>query len=95
MPIIEFNCPFHGTHERIILSREEADKASSAPCPDCGSIAERVMSTCNANFVGDGFYKPSASGSAVSRVDGSKLAKEVYQEMGGHRGVVKKVQEQG
>ena len=54
MPTYEFRCPEGHDFENFYRSIGTAQ--STAPCPKCGKMAERVMSATGFAFKGSGFY---------------------------------------
>ena len=54
MPTYEFRCP--EGHEFEKLYRTISGAESVAACPQCGKIAERMMSATGFAFKGSGFY---------------------------------------
>lgn len=54
MPTYEFRCPRGHEFEKFYrsISRSEAQAA----CPDCGELAERILSPTGFSFKGSGFY---------------------------------------
>ena len=54
MPLYEFRCPQGHDFEKFY--RSIATAPSEEKCPECGSMAERVMSAAGLVFKGSGFY---------------------------------------
>ena len=54
MPLYEFRCPSGHDFEKFYRSIGSAP--SEEKCPECGQIAERLMSTAGLVFKGSGFY---------------------------------------
>ena len=78
MPTYEFRCP--QGHEFEKLYRTISGAEAQAACPQCGQIAERMMSAPGFAFKGSGFYltdygknahRGSAEGKAASTEGGS------------------------
>ena len=44
MPIYEYECPYHDNNLRFELLRPISEASNSAPCPQCGKEAQRVVS---------------------------------------------------
>ena len=99
MPIIEYVCKEGHVTEILYLTFAEADAAgeSRVLCGTCGPHyvpATRVEFSLpgQAILLGDGFYKPAASGRTQTKgADPSKAAKEFIGEIGGAQGLVKAV----
>ncbi len=76
MPTYEFRCPLGHEFEKFYRSIGVADNA--AACPQCGQIAERMMSAgAGLVFKGSGFYltdygKNAHRGTAEAKPDGAK-----------------------
>lgn len=91
MPIIEFSCNTNGhITEKLFLTFAESDRAESIKCPECGGKAHRIVSMPGAPILlGDGFYKPAASGKTHTKsADATKATKEYLRHMGGGKGVI-------
>src|SRR4051812_43837905 len=54
MPTYEFRCPDGHDFEKFYRTISGAE--SQAACPECGKLAERVMSATGFAFKGSGFY---------------------------------------
>src|SRR6476620_8431380 len=54
MPTYEFRCP--RGHEFEKLYRTISGAEAQAACPECGELAERIMSPAGFAFKGSGFY---------------------------------------
>ena len=54
MPLYEFRCPSGHDFEKFY--RSIATAPSDEKCPECGKMAERVMSAAGLVFKGSGFY---------------------------------------
>ena len=54
MPLYEFRCPSGHNFEKFYRSIGSA--ASQENCPECGAMAERLISTAGLIFKGSGFY---------------------------------------
>jgi putative FmdB family regulatory protein len=54
MPTYEFRCPQGHEFEKFYRSISGAE--AQAACPQCGEIAERMMSAAGFAFKGSGFY---------------------------------------
>ena len=54
MPLYEFRCP-HG-HDFEKFYRSIGAARTEEQCPECGAMAERVMSAAGLVFRGSGFY---------------------------------------
>ena len=54
MPLYEFRCPTGHDFEKFYRSISSAP--SEEKCPECGLMAERVMSAAGLVFKGSGFY---------------------------------------
>ena len=54
MPTYEFRCPEGHEFEKFYRTISGAE--SAAACPQCGKIAERMMSAAGFAFKGSGFY---------------------------------------
>ncbi len=54
MPLYEFRCPSGHDFEKFY--RSIGTSSSEEPCPECGVVAARVMSTAGLVFKGSGFY---------------------------------------
>ena len=54
MPLYEFRCPDGHDFEKFYRSIGSAQ--SEAQCPECGALAQRVMSAAGLVFKGSGFY---------------------------------------
>ena len=47
MPIYEYRCPSPSCGMRFSLQGNMAEAGNDKPCPDCGSVSPRVMSSFN------------------------------------------------
>lgn len=54
MPLYEFRCPTGHDFEKFYRSINSAQ--SEEKCPECGLLAERLMSAAGLVFKGTGFY---------------------------------------
>ena len=54
MPTYEFRCPRGHDFEKFYRTISGAE--AQAACPDCGELAERIMSPAGFAFKGSGFY---------------------------------------
>ena len=54
MPTYEFRCPEGHDFEKFYRTISSAESQSA--CPECGKLAERVMSRSGFAFKGSGFY---------------------------------------
>jgi putative FmdB family regulatory protein len=54
MPTYEYRCPAGHDFERFY--RKISDASAQVECPECGKIAERLMSVGGFAFKGSGFY---------------------------------------
>jgi len=54
MPLYEFRCPSGHEFEKFYRSISAA--SSGENCPECGQLAERLMSAAGLVFKGTGFY---------------------------------------
>ena len=54
MPTYEFRCP--NGHEFEKFYRTISGAEAQAACPECGTIAERILSAAGFSFKGSGFY---------------------------------------
>lgn len=54
MPTYEYRCPAGHDFERFY--RKMSDASAQVECPECGKIAERLMSVGGFAFKGSGFY---------------------------------------
>lgn len=59
MPIYALSCKKCST-PREVLTSYETFKKTKYRCKECGGECEPVLTTCNFNLQGDGFYKPAA-----------------------------------
>jgi putative FmdB family regulatory protein len=96
MPTYEFRCPQGHEFEKFYRSISGAE--AQAACPQCGEIAERMMSAAGFAFKGSGFYLTdygknahrekgtSDSKSAVSPAEGSKGDAPKSESSGGDAG---------
>ena len=55
MPIREYDCPKCGKFEVIDLSIKEIKQ--TIKCEKCGRVSNLLLSSCNAQFIGSGFYQ--------------------------------------
>jgi putative FmdB family regulatory protein len=75
MPTYEYRCPSGHEFERFY--RKISDAAPGVTCPDCGKVAERIMSVGGGfAFKGSGFYltdygKNAHRGGAAPKADGA------------------------
>ena len=99
MPIHEFKCKKGHITEKLFLTFAEAEEIGSAyiHCPKCSeypALAARIAFSLpgQAILLGEGFYKPAASGRTQTRgADPSKAAKEFIGEIGGAKNLVNAV----
>ena len=54
MPTYEFRCPRGHDFEKFYRSISSAE--AQAACPECGELAERILSPAGFAFKGSGFY---------------------------------------
>jgi putative FmdB family regulatory protein len=54
MPTYEFRCP--NGHEFEKFYRTISGAEAQAACPECGALAERILSPAGFSFKGSGFY---------------------------------------
>ena len=54
MPLYEFRCPSGHNFEKFYRSISSAP--SEEKCPECGQMADRLISTAGLIFKGSGFY---------------------------------------
>jgi putative FmdB family regulatory protein len=54
MPTYEFRCP--NGHEFEKFYRTISGAEAQAACPECGALAERILSATGFSFKGSGFY---------------------------------------
>jgi|SRR5689334_17512167 putative FmdB family regulatory protein len=54
MPLYEFRCPQGHDFEKFYRSMSSAPQ--SEKCPECGELAQRLMSAAGLVFKGSGFY---------------------------------------
>jgi putative FmdB family regulatory protein len=54
MPTYEFRCP--NGHEFEKFYRTISGAEAQAACPECGALAERILSAAGFSFKGSGFY---------------------------------------
>jgi putative FmdB family regulatory protein len=54
MPLYEFRCPLGHDFEKFYRSISSAPSAEK--CPECGKLAERLISAAGLVFKGSGFY---------------------------------------
>ncbi len=88
MPLIEFSCPNGHTQEHLFLTFGSVTETRK--CTECGSRASQIVSMPGAPILlGDGFYKPAASGRTHTKgSDATKTTNEFLQQMGGGKGVI-------
>lgn len=92
MPILEFSCTNCSyLTEKLYLTFSESDKVKHIECPECGSKAPRIVSIPGAPILlGDGFYKPAASGRTHTKgSDATKVTKEFFNQTGGSKEIIK------
>jgi len=99
MPTYEFRCP--NGHEFEKFYRTISGAEAQAACPECGALAERILSPAGFSFKGSGFYltdygknahrdkgsaPKSTSGDSAAAAGGKSEAKSDSTKSGGESG---------
>ncbi len=77
MPIYEYNCKACGNHFECM---QKISEPPIAPCPKCGSTADRIISMTSFSLKGSGWYKDGYGSGKASKKEDTRADKKISKE---------------